>query len=268
MDYIWDFGNTNLSLGTATTNSDGNASLPFTPSGIAPGYYDVGIVVQDDLTAALAAGNARRFGNLTVVNVTVQVTSDITLTAVPSTVTAGVPFRVVGQVDDGENASRGLISAVRLNVFWLENPDELLLSNYATQNNGSFNMTVPTDTAGNGTTRGPHTLVISVVNDSSPFYLTATAQSPVQVMGVSRLENLQPLNAIVINRGNTVNMSAKLVEASDMFAPLSNYEVGLRFHETWLSPQNSDGEGFANFSYSVPYDHPLGLIVVLSLIHI
>ena len=262
VDYIWDFGNTNVSLGTATTNSEGNASLPFTPSGIAPGYYDVGIVVQDDLTAALAAGNARRFGNLTVVNVTVQVTSDITLTAVPSTVTAGVPFRVVGQVDDGENASRGLISAVRLNVFWLENPDELLLSNFATQNNGSFNMTVPTDTAGNGTTRGPHTLVISVVNDSSPFYLTATAQSPVQVMGVSRLENLQPLNAIVINRGNTVNMSAKLVEASDMFAPLSNYEVGLRFHETWLSPQNSDGEGFANFSYSVPYDHPLGLIVV------
>lgn len=123
-------------------------------------------------------------------------------------------------------------------------------------------MTVPTDSAGNGTTRGPHTLVISVVNDSSPFYLTDSAQSPIQVMGVSRLENLQPLNAVVINRGNDINMSAKLVEASDLFAPLSNYEVGLQFHETWLAPQNTDGEGFANFTYSVPYDHPLGLIVV------
>ena len=62
--------------------------------------------------------------------------------------------------------------------------------------------------------------MVTVVNESSPFYLTATAQSPIQVMGVSRLENLVPLNAIVINRGNTVNMSAKLVEASDMFTPL------------------------------------------------
>ena len=262
VDYIWDYGNSNQSLGTVTTDGEGNATFDFTPSGIAPGYYDVGIVVQDDLSAALSAGNSRRYGNSTIINVTVQVTSDISLTSVPSTVTAGVPFNVVGQVEDAENASRPLISAVRLNVFWLENPEELLLSNFATTNNGSFNMTVPTDTAGNGTTRGPHTLVITVVNESSPFYLTATAQSPIQVMGVSRLENLQPLNAVVINRGNDINMSAKLVEASDMFAPLSSYEVALQFHETWLSPQITDGEGFANFTFNVPYDHPLGLIVV------
>ena len=262
VDYIWDYGNTNQSLGVSTTDSEGNATFAFTPSGIAPGFYDMAIVVQDDLSAALAAGNARRYGNASVVNVTVQVVSNINLVSVPSTVTAGVPFNVIGQVEDGENASRTLISAVRLNVFWLENPEELLLSNFATTNNGSFNMTVPTDTAGNGTTRGPHTLVITVVNESSPFYLTATAQSPVQVMGVSRLENLQPLNAVVINRGNDINMSAKLVEASDLFAPLSNYEVGLQFHETWLAPQTTDGEGFANFTFSVPYDHPLGLIVV------
>ena len=262
VDYIWDYGNTNQSLGIVASNSEGNATFDFTPSGIAPGYYDLAIVVQDDLSAALAAGNARRYGNATIVNVTVQVTSAITLMSVPSTVTAGVPFNVMGQVEDGENASRGLISAVRLNVFWLENPEEILLSNFATTANGSFNMTVPTDTAGNGTTRGPHTLIITVVNESSPFYLTATAQSPVQVMGVSRLENLQPLNAVAINRGNSINMSAKLVEASDLFAPLSNYEVGLQFHETWLTPQSTDGEGFANFTFTVPYDHPLGLIVV------
>ena len=262
VDYIWDYGNTNLTLGTGITDDEGNATFAFTPSSIAPGYYDLGIVVQDDLSAALAAGNSRRYGNSTVVNVTVQVTSSILISSVPSTVTAGVPFNVVGQVEDSENTSRPLISAVRLNVFWLENPDELLLSNFATTNNGSFNMTVPTDSAGNGTTRGPHTLVISVVNESSPFYLTASAQTPIQVMGVSRLENLQPLNAIVINRGNSINMSAQLVEASDMFTPLSNYEVGLQFHETWLSPQLTNGEGFANFTFSVPYDHPLGLIVV------
>ena len=262
VDYVWDYGKSNQSLGTVVSNGEGNSTFDFTPSGIAPGFYDVGIVVQDDLTAALSEGNSRRYGNLTVINVTVQVTSDISLISVPSTVTAGVPFNVVGQVEDAENATRPLISAVRLNVFWLENPEELLLSNYATTNNGSFNMTVPTDTAGNGTTRGPHTLVVTVVNESSPFYLTATAQSPIQVMGVSRLENLQPLNAVVINRGNDINMSAQLVEASDLFTPLSNYEVALQFHETWLLPQTTDGEGFANFTYNVPYDHPLGLIVV------
>ena len=262
VDYIWDYGNTNQTLGTATTDAEGNVTLPFTPSSISPGYYDLGIVVQDDLSAALAAGNSRRYGNSTVVNVTVQVTSSILISSVPSTVTAGVPFTVVGQVEDADNSSNPLISAVRLDVFWLENPEEWLLSNFATTSNGSFNMTVPTDSAGNGTTRGPHTLVISVVNNSSPFYLTSSAQSPIQVMGVSRLENLQPLNAVVINRGNEINMSAKLVEASDLFAPLSNYEVGLQFHETWLAPQTTDGEGFANFTFSVPYDHPLGLIVV------
>ena len=262
VDYIWDYGNTNQSLGTVTSGADGNATFSFTPSGILPGFYDVGIVVQDDLLSSLAEGNSRRYGNSTVINVTVQVSSDVQILSVPTTVTAGVPFNVQGQVMDGENTSRPLISAVRLNVFWLENPEELLLAGVSTTNNGSFNLTVPTDSAGNGTTRGPHTLVMTVVNESSPFYLTATAQSPIQVMGVSRLENLVPLNAVVINRGNDINMSAKLVEASDLFAPLDNYEVALRFHEAWLAPTQTDAEGFANFSYNIPYDHPLGLIVV------
>ena len=262
VEYIWDYGGANTSLGTATTNAQGNASLAYVPDGIAPGYYNVGMVVQDDLTAALADGNTRRYGNVSVVNVTVQIDSTIQIINVPANVTAGQAFNVVGQVMDGENASRPLLSGVRLDVFWLENPDEILLSGSPTAQNGSFNLTVPTDTANNGTTRGAHTLVITVVEDSSPFYLTATSQSPIQVMGVSRLESLQPLNAVLINRGNTVNMSAQLVEASDLFAPLGNYEVSLKFHDTWLSEATTDGEGFANFSYSVPYDHPLGLIVV------
>ena len=262
VEYIWDYGKTNQSLGTISSDAEGNATFAFTPSGISPGYYDVMMVVQDDLTAGLSAGNSRRTGNSTMINVTVQIGSDIRIDSIPSTVTAGVDFTVLGQVLDAENNSRPMISGVRLEAFWLENPDEILVSGFATTLNGSFNMTVPTDTASNGTTRGPHTLVISVVNESSPFYLTASTQSPIQVMGVSRLENLDPLNAMVINRGNTVNMSAKLVEASDLFTPLDGYDVALQFHETWLVEQNTDGEGFANFSYQIPYDHPLGLIVV------
>ncbi len=262
VEYIWDYGVSNTSLGTVSSDADGNATFSFTPSSIAPGYYDLMVIIQDDISSSLTAGNTRYLGNSTLLNITIQVTSDIQFNNVPTTITAGTPFNVVGQVLDAENSSRPLISAVRLNVFWLEYPDELLLNGFSTTNNGSFNMSVPTDTANNGTQRGPHTLVISVVNESSPFYLTATAQTPIQVMGVSRLENLVPLNAVVINRGNTVNMSAKLVEASDLFAPLAGYDVGLEFHETWLTSATTDGEGFANFSYTVPYDHPLGLIVV------
>ena len=39
---------TNQSLGVSTTDSEGT-TFDFTPSGIAPGFYDLAIVVQDDL---------------------------------------------------------------------------------------------------------------------------------------------------------------------------------------------------------------------------
>ncbi|GIR76021.1 MAG: hypothetical protein CM15mP78_07200 [Candidatus Poseidoniales archaeon] len=53
-------------------------------------------------------------------------------------------------------------------------------------------MTVPTDTAGNGTTRSPHTLIITVVNESSPFYSRRRPNPRSGVWVFSRLENLQP----------------------------------------------------------------------------
>ena len=101
VDYIWDYGKSNASLGTVSSDAEGNATFSFTPSGIAPGYYDVNIVVQDDLSAALSAGNTQ-VRQRDIVNVTVQVTSNIQFISVPSTVTAGVPFNVVGQVNDAE----------------------------------------------------------------------------------------------------------------------------------------------------------------------
>ena len=122
--------------------------MGWTASGIAPGYYDVLMVVYDDLTDPLATGSTRRTGNSTLVNLTVQVPSDFRIDSVPSTVTAGLNFNVLGQVLDGDNASRPLIAPVQMSAFWLSNPEELLVPNYQTSPNGTFNMSIPTDTSG------------------------------------------------------------------------------------------------------------------------
>ena len=220
------------------------------------------MIVYDDLSDPLAVGNTRRTGNSTLVNLTVQVPSNFRIDSIPTTVTAGLNFNVLGQVLDGDNATRPLIAPVELSAFWLSNPDELLVGSYQTAVNGTFNMSIPTDTSGNGTLRGNKVLVISVIEGSSPFYLTASTQNGMLVMGVSRFENIQPLNPILVNRGDEVNISARLVESSNLFLPLGGFDVDIEFHESWLPGTQTDGEGFANFSYLVPTTHPLGLITV------
>ena len=262
VEFIWDYGNSNQSLGSVNSDPSGNATTSFSPSGIAPGYYDVLIIVQDDLTATLSQGNSRRYGNSTIINVTVQVDSSIVITQMPAVITAGVAFNVQGQVLDAENNSRPLISAVEMNAFWLDTPDELLMVSRRTNFNGTFNFSIPTDTSNNGTTRGPRTLVLSVVDGSSPFYLTASVQQGVQVMGVTIFENIVPLNAVVVNRGDSINISGRLVESSDMFAPLGGYDVFVKFHDTWLPVAQTDAEGYANFTFNVPFSQPLGLTIV------
>ncbi len=262
VEFVFDYGNTNQTIATIVSDASGNASFSWTPSGISPGYYDLRMVVHDDLTDGLSMGNSRRTGNDTIVNITVQVDSDFRIDSVPSTVTAGINFNVLGQVLDADNGSRSLISAVALSAFWLENPNETLVEGHITSQNGTFNMSIPTDSLNNGTVRGQKTLVISVMEGSSPFYLTASTQHGILVMGVSRFENLQPLNPIIINRGETVNMTSKLVESSNMWQPLVGYDVAIEFHETWLAPTITDGEGFANFTHVIPSSHPLGLITV------
>ena len=60
--------------------------------------------------------------------------------SIPSTVTAGVNFQVIGQVEDGDNSSRNMTTAVALEMFWLDNPDEKLINGVFTAINGSFNL--------------------------------------------------------------------------------------------------------------------------------
>ena len=262
VEYIWDYGNTNQSLGTAVTDAEGNATFTWATSTLAPGDYVLQMLVADDLTDPLAIGNSRRTGNSTFVDVTVQVPTDIRIDVLPSTITAGVPFNMQGQILDDDDPARALISGVRLDVYWQSNPEELLRSGVPTLSNGSFNLTVPTDTSNNGTVRGPRTLVVEVLEDSSPYYLPSNVTSAIFVFGVTQLEGLQPGNPVLVNRGETVNLSATLVESSFNFQPLGSREVTTKFHETWLPSVTTDGSGTANTSFTVPFTHPLGLIVV------
>ncbi|MAI39755.1 MAG: hypothetical protein CMA09_00470 [Euryarchaeota archaeon] len=262
VEYIFDWGGTNVSLGTSSTDGEGNSTFEWNASSTNPGYYDVLVVVYDDLTSGLSPGNTRRTGNSSVVNLTVQVPSDIRIDSAPTVTTAGLNFNVLGQVLDGDNSARPLTTAVEMSAFWLNNPEEILVSSYQTTSNGTFNISVPTDTSGNGTERGNKILVLTVIEGSSPFYLTATAQTGMLVMGVSQFDNIQPLNPITVNRGSTINITSRLLESSDLFAPLAGYDVDIQFHETWLNGTQTDAEGYANFSHTIPYSHPLGLIVV------
>jgi hypothetical protein len=65
-----------------------------------------------------------------------------------------------------------------------------------------------------------------------------------------------------VTRGETVNLSATLVESSFNFRPIGNSSVTTLFHETWIPTVTTDGSGTANTSFSVPDTHPLGLIIV------
>ena len=140
VEYIFDYGGANTSMGTDVSDAQGNSTLQWTATGIAPGYYDVLVIVYDDLTDGLGQGNSRRTGNASIVNLTVQVPSDIRIDSIPTVTTAGLNFNVLGQVLDADDPTRPLSTPVEMSAFWLNNPNETLVSAYRTSVNGTFNI--------------------------------------------------------------------------------------------------------------------------------
>ena len=63
VEFIFDYGGSNTSIGTVISDAEGNATLQWTATDIGPGYYDLQILVADDVSAPLVAGNTRRTGN-------------------------------------------------------------------------------------------------------------------------------------------------------------------------------------------------------------
>ena len=75
VDYIMDYGGGNISIGSAVSGADGNATLFWTVSGVDPGQYVLRMEVQDDVSSPKIASATRHYGNFTDINVTVQVPS-------------------------------------------------------------------------------------------------------------------------------------------------------------------------------------------------
>ena len=88
----------------------------------------------------------------------------VDIESIPAQVTALQYFTIEGTVLDSVDSNRSVDGPVGINVFFLDEPEEILIENYTTNSNGSFNVSVPTDTLGNGVIRGDRTVVVSVVN--------------------------------------------------------------------------------------------------------
>ncbi|MDP6899727.1 MAG: transglutaminase domain-containing protein [Candidatus Thalassarchaeaceae archaeon] len=270
VEFFWDALGVNSSLGTVTADSNGRATLSWTvPQQQDPGYYDVWIVMYDDVTDSLSNNNGARWkGNQTLANVTVQVPTVVDINAsVPSTVTAAANFQISGTIEDSVNSSRQFDGPVDIEIFWLDDAEEMMAAGHTTAINGSFNLTVNSDPNGDGIVSGNHTLVISVIEGSNPFYLTATGTKQILVMGVTDFEGLYPLSGVVVTRGNSIDFGGRLIESTDIQengAPrMINFtSVGAEFHETWLPENTTDINGSVGFTYSVPMSQPLGPITI------
>ena len=257
-------GNSQQLLDSTISNSDGNAIFdPIIPVNTLPGYYQIRILAPDDIDDNLTDIDAGRWlEGEDFANLTVRVGSVIEIDSIPAEVTALQYFTVSGRVMDSVDANRTVQGPVEIEIFFLDDPNEILITDFTTSNNGSFTVSVPTDVFGNGVTSGVRTLIISVVNDSSPFYLSGTGDSSILVRGIPNFIETTPLINTVIDRGASVTIGGRLVEFSDNNINLNGLQVAAKFHETWLDDNITDNQGNVNFDFLIPNNHPLGLVNV------
>ena len=261
VEYIFDYGGANTSIGSAITDAEGNATFDWTPSLLSPGFYTVRMEVADDsVVSTLNPGDSWRLGNSTDLNLTIQVGSNIVIDYVDNPIIADTNFIIAGQIQDA--GGQDLIEPVQIDVFWLGNDAELLIENLQTNASGTFNFSVPTDVNNDGTDKGIQQLVITVVDGSSAFYLTETGNEAVTVLGTTEITQISPINPQIVLRNGVINLTSQLVESSDNDAILSGFDVQIQFGDDLLSPITTDGQGWANVSYTVPFDQKLGPVIV------
>ena len=262
-DVIFDSGGPlEQTLQSGLTLSDGIVTFsPVIPADTPPGFYDVSIIAPDDILDNLTDVDAGRWlGNQSTSNLTVQVSSSISLDPFPVEVTAGSTFSISGQVLDAVDSNRTVDGPMAVEVFFLNDLSETLVTNHVTSNNGSFNITVPTDPLGDGVSSGIKTVIVSVVEGSTPFYLTGTGNDTILVRGVTTFIDKSPIINTVVERGSNVTLTARIVESSNGDIPLQGLGVSAEFHDTWLDEVNSSSQGLVNFTFFIPDSHPLGQI--------
>ena len=272
VNFTWDWGNTNTSMGQVVTGINGEAILNWVvPGAMDPGYYDVRIWMDNDTNDPLLTGSNRWWGNETFINVTVQVPSDVSIISAPLNVTAGTSFQLQGNISDANDPNRPFDGPISIEVFFLADQSETLVASHPTAANGTFSVTVPTDPLNDGITSGNKTLVVSVLNGTNPFYLTGSASTMILVIGVTDfVVNSTMLIPQTVVRGENITFGGGLIESSDTTVngqprALNFTPVIAQFHETWMPEILTDVNGSANWIYQVPNTQPLGLITVTLL---
>ena len=84
VEFFFDYNGSNVSMGTSQTDANGTANLTWNAAGIAPGAYEILVLVADDLTDPLAKGNSRHLGNSTALNITIQGNTDFRIDSIPA----------------------------------------------------------------------------------------------------------------------------------------------------------------------------------------
>ena len=251
-------------LGFGNSSSDGTVTFNTTmPSTIPPGNIQLTMIIQDDLSDSLDQEDpSRRTGNDSQMDAIVIVPSGIAIDSSPPSVVAGQSFTVTGRVLDAVDNNRTVDGPMALQVRFLNDESEILVQSVLSADNGSFSLIVPTDPQLDGVSSGNKTLVISIINGSTPFYLTSSATTDILVVGVTDFVQTQPSTSTTVDRGESVSFSAVLVESSNSDAPIVGAEVAVRFHHTWITPEITSNNGSVIFQFGVPNDHPLGLIEI------
>lgn len=263
---LWlDLGGANETLLiTQATSSEGSVLLNSTmPSNIPPGMMNLTFIVDDDLSDPIELqGATRRTGNQTTTEAVVIVASGIVIDSAPPSVIAGQSFSISGRVIDAVDDNRSVSGPMALQVWFLNDDSETLVPSILTSANGSFTIIVPTDPQSDGIESGNKTIAVSVINGSTPFYLTSTGTDDILVVGVTEFTQIQPGLATIVDRGSTIFFSAMLVEESNDDLPIEEADVVARFHHTWMNSQSTLANGSVNFEFTVPADHPLGLVEI------
>lgn len=267
VELFWDANGTNVSMGTAGSNITGIAQLNhIVPADTDPGWYEIRAWAAANQSSNVGDVNplvGRWLGNGTWFNVTVQVVSSVNITSLDASVVSGQSFNVMGQIEDGVNATRNLTGPVDLEFFFLDETGEILATGVTTAADGSFNTTLSSDPQADGLQRGNHTLVVTVLNGTSPFYLGSTGSQDILVVGVSNLESLLPATNQVVLRGDNVSVGGVLVEQSFANAPINGATIDVLFDETWVpATATTIGDGSFQLTYAVPPTQPLGPVPV------
>ena len=249
------------------------------PAGTAPGTYMIEITYLTNNTYNLGDDSpgsrtypGRWTGDVMYFNVTVQVDSAITLSYVQPEVIAGQSFIIEGTIQDAVDPNRPVSGPFEVNVWFIDDDTELLLAGSLTNASGTFNLSVPTDPALDGTAHGNRNFRVEVINGSSPFYLDSTVDDVTHVTGTTQFVELNHQGTIILRRGDTIQMNATLVEPS-LSCPACAFDapidtrvgsatVAAKFHDTWLSELSTSSTGEVSFSYILPLSQPLGTVTL------